>query len=309
MCSILEPWIASLNPNTTARGPGDGPKDSFLRCHDPGPFIGDPHLRKTVGIIGYGYVGKAMEALLVDAFDIVVYDTATHPDPSVLGAADIVLICVPTPMAPDGSCDVRHVLAAAQTADTFAPGTIVCIKSAVSPGTTDRLNAVYGGDRFHVSPEYVGEGRNFVPAWEYPDPKDSRSHDFVIVGGPRAGEVLDYFQCVMATTARYVACRAIEAELTKRAENAWIGTKVVFCAEMAEIAIAHGVDWHTLRELWLLDSRVGRSHTAVFTGNSGYSGKCIPKDVSALIDEAEKAGVDVGLLRTVRDRNARLRGE
>lgn len=262
-----------------------------------------------VGIIGFGKVGQAMKALFEPAFDIVIYDTATQPDPTVLAGSDLVVICVPTPMAEDGSCDTRHVMAAAQTADTFAPGALVCIKSAVPPGTTDRLNETYGGNRFHVSPEYVGEGKNFVPMWDYPDPTNSRSHDFVIVGGPRAGEVLDFFQRTMAVSARYVACRAIEAELTKRAENAWIGTKVVFVNEMAEIAKAYGVDWHALRELWLLDSRVGRSHTAVFAGSKGYGGRCIPKDVSALIDEAEKAGANAGLLKAVRQRNRELRGE
>lgn len=260
-----------------------------------------------IAIIGYGFVGTSMERLFAPAFDVVHYDVATQPDDTVLAGADLVIISVPTPMAPDGSCDVSFVKDAARRANEICPSALVCIKSAVPPGTTDGLNSLYGCDRFHASPEYIGEGKNFVPPWDYPDPTDSRSHDFVIVGGPRAGEVLDFFQRVMATTAKYVACTAIEAELTKRVENAWIGAKVVFCAEMAEIAKAHGVDWHTLRELWLLDSRVGRSHTAVFRGRPGYSGKCIPKDVSALISEAVAAGYDPTLMRAVQATNRRWR--
>lgn len=262
-----------------------------------------------VGIIGFGFVGREMARLFEPAFDIAIYDVATHQDPFELRGSDLILICVPTPMAKDGSCDVRHVHAAAKAAVEFAPNALVCIKSAVPPGTTDALNDQYGGDRFHVSPEYVGEGKNFVPAWDYPDPTDSRSHDFVIVGGPRAHRVLDFFQRVMATTARYVATTAVAAELTKRIENSWIGAKVAFCAEWAAIAEAHGVDWHDLRELWLLDSRVGRSHTAVFHGNPGYHGKCIPKDVSASIAEAEEAGVDPVFMKGVRAANAAIRGE
>src|SRR5690606_4991275 len=122
-----------------------------------------------------------------------------------------------------------------------------------------------------------------------------------------AGEVLDFFQRVMATTARYVACSAIEAELVKRVENAFLATKVTFANEMARIAAAHGVDWHTLRELWLLDSRVGRSHTAVFKDRPGFGGKCLPKDLSALIAEAGAAGVEASLLKAVRQTNDRIR--
>lgn len=260
-----------------------------------------------IGIIGHGYVGKGMQRLFQGAFDIGIYDIITMPYPEALDGSALILICVPTPMAEDGSCDVAHIMSAAQVAGERAPGALVCIKSAVPPGLTDTLNAMTGSDRFHASPEYMGEGRNFVPAWEYPDPTDSRSHDFVIVGGPRAGEVLDFFQHVMATTARYIACTAIEAELTKRFENAFFATKVTFCNEMAQIAAAFEVDYHRLRELWLMDSRIGRSHTAVFRGAPGFGGKCLPKDLSALIDEAERAGADAGLLRAVRQRNDEIR--
>lgn len=263
---------------------------------------------KKIGIIGHGFVGKNMERLFSPAFDVAIYDAVTQPDDTVLAGCDLVVICVPTPQAIDGSCDLSMVRDAARRANTICPNALVCIKSAVSLGTTDALNELYG-PRFHASPEYVGEGKNFVPAWDYPDPTDSRSHDFVIVGGPRAGEVLNFFQAVMATTARYVACTAIEAELTKRIENAFLATKVTFVNEMAQIAAAHGVDWHRLRELWLLDSRVGRSHTAVFSGAPGFGGKCLPKDLSALINEAARAGVDAGLLKAVQARNSEIRGE
>jgi UDPglucose 6-dehydrogenase len=262
---------------------------------------------KKIGIIGHGFVGQAMERLFSSAFDIAIYDVATQPSPDDLRGSDLVLICVPTPMAADGSCDVRHVEAAVAVAVEYAPGALVCIKSAVPPGTTDRLSQEHNTDRIVVSPEYVGEGTRFVAPWKYPDPLDSRSHDFVIVGGPRASEVLDYFARVMAADARYVSCRAVEAELTKRFENAFLATKVTFVNEAARIAAAYGADWKAVRELWLLDSRIGRSHTSVFTDEPGYGGKCLPKDMSALIDEAEKAGVDARLLKSVRTTNDAIR--
>lgn len=265
-------------------------------------------MRRKIGIIGHGYVGRGMERLFSGAFDIAIYDIAREPfDPGVLAGSELILICVPTPMAQDGSCDVAHVMSAARIANEHAPDALVCIKSAVPPGTADNLNNLCDTDRFHVSPEYMGEGTNFVPAWDYPDPRDSSSHDFVIVGGPRAGDVLDFFQRVMATTARYVACSAIEAELTKRFENAFFATKVTFVNEMARIAAAFDVDYHRLREIWLLDSRIGRSHTAVFRGAPGFGGRCLPKDLSALIDEAERAGASASLLRAVRDTNEAIR--
>lgn len=260
-----------------------------------------------VGIIGHGYVGKGMERLFEGAYEIAVFDILHQPDDTVLAGSDLILICAPTPPNEDGSCDVGMVRDAAKRAHRLCPEALVCIKSAVPPGTSDALNLDLDTDCFHVSPEYMGELPNFTPPWAYPDPKDARSHDFVIVGGPRAGEVLDFFQRVMATTARYMACEAIEAELVKRIENAFFATKVTFCNEVARIVAAMGADWHRVRELWLLDPRIGRSHTAVFRDRPGFGGKCLPKDISALIAEGEAKGADASLLRAVRGTNDRLR--
>lgn len=266
-------------------------------------------MAKTIGIIGMGYVGKAMRELFEPGFNIKFYDKKLFSFPEELRDVDLIVISVPTPMAEDGSCDISAIKDAAETATKYAPNALVCIKSAVPPGTTDLLNEIYNTDRFHASPEYIGEGLRFVAPWKYPDPLDSRSHDFVIVGGPRASEVLDYFARVMAVDARYIVTTAKEAELTKRFENAFLATKVTFVNEAAKICEAYGVDWKTVRELWLLDERIGRSHTSVFKDEPGFGGKCLPKDLSALIDEAESVGYDPTLLKAVRETNKTLRNE
>lgn len=265
-------------------------------------------MNKTVGIIGMGFVGKGMKALFDSAFNIKFYDIKTFSFPDNLKGSDIVFICVPTPMAQDGSCDISAIENAAETAIKYAPDALICIKSAVPPGTTDNLNKKYNTDKFTVSPEYMGEGLRFVAPWKYPDPKDNKSHDFVIVGGPRASEVLDYFARVMAVDAKYVICSALEAELTKRFENAFLATKVAFVNEAAKICETYNVDWKAVRELWLLDARIGRSHTAVFKDSPGYGGKCLGKDISALIDESQKNGFDPILLRNVVKSNEAIRG-
>lgn len=262
---------------------------------------------KRVGIIGFGVVGKAMKALFDPAFHVTFYDKVTYPFTQDIENSDLIIISVPTPMADDETCDVSAIYDAAETAMLHAPNALICIKSAIPPGTTDALNKKYDTNQFHVSPEYIGEGTRFVAPWKYPDPKDSRSHDFVIVGGPRASEVLDYFAAVMAVDSRFIIADPIEVELTKRFENAFLATKVTFVNEASNICDAYGVDWKKVRELWLLDSRIGRSHTGVFKEEPGYGGKCLPKDMSALIHEAEIKGYDASLLRSVRDANSKFR--
>src|SRR6187455_2634658 len=154
---------------------------------------------KKVAVIGHGYVGKQMARMLSHSHDVIAYDKdfvmdeveregncdlyRTTGDKQKTQGADLAVICVPTPMAPDGSCDTSIVREVCGWIDAD----LVVIKSTVSPGFTESCNAEPffspKGDRIHFSPEYAGEPVNYVPS-QYPNPRDSRTHDFCIVGGP-----------------------------------------------------------------------------------------------------------------------------
>ena len=61
-------------------------------------------------------------------------------EPSRLAEADIVLICVPTPLTAHREPDMRFVEATARTvASTLRPGQLVVLESTTYPGTTDGL--------------------------------------------------------------------------------------------------------------------------------------------------------------------------
>lgn len=257
---------------------------------------------KRVGIVGHGYVGKGMSMLFHPAFDVKPYDVATQPNRDAVMGVDLAVICVPTPMKEDGSADISAV----EESVAFLDAPLILIKSTVPPGTTDMLAAKYG-KAVHFSPEYMGEPTNYVPPWKYPDPRDARMHSWVTVGGPKASEVLDYFLAVMAVDARYVACTALEAELAKYMENCYFATKVTFCNEFARIADAFGVDYKKLRELWLLDPRMEADHTAVFRDKPGFGGKCLPKDLHAIVAAATDKGYHPELLASVWRANQMLR--
>lgn len=259
-------------------------------------------MKKKIGIIGYGYVGRAMRRLFETHFEIFLYDIETHPVKQNVEGMDLIVICVPTPCSADGSCDTSIVSEVVSWVD--AP--LILIKSTVPPGTTDELSKKYN-KQLHFSPEYIGEPSNFVPPWKYPDPVTAAWHSFVIVGGPRASEVLDYFATVMATSAHYVSCSNKEAELAKYMENAYFALKVAFCNEFFDIADRFGVDYKKLRELWLLDSRIDPDHTLVFRDKRGFGGKCLPKDLSAIVKLAEENNFDPILLRSILLSNEKVR--
>ncbi len=53
--------------------------------------------------------------------------------------------------------------------------------------------------------------------------------------------------------------------------------------EFYDICQAFGVSFDQVRECWLADPRISRDHTFVYPNNRGFGGKCLPKDVSAII--------------------------
>lgn len=247
-----------------------------------------------VAIIGHGYVGKAMDRFFRRNFDIAIYGIATQPDRDAVRGADLAVICVPTPQTADGAADVSAV----EDAVAWLDVPLIVIKSTVPPGTTDRLAKEYG-KAVHFSPEFIGELSNFSAPWKYPDKSRVEMHSFTIVGGERASDVLEFFQRGQASDAHFVACAAVEAELAKYMENTFFALKVTFCNEFFDIIEAFGADYKRVRELWLLDPRFDPSHTLVFRHDRGFGGKCLPKDIAAIVAAAQANGCEPALLKAV----------
>ncbi len=249
-----------------------------------------------VGVVGVGAVGAALGKLFSDVRE---YD-----EPKKIGtreeinSCDIAFVSVPTPSLPDGSCDtsiVEEVVAWLQTP-------VIVLRSTVTVGTTRRLAEKYK-KKIVFQPEYG-------PA-ETPDHpfNDLRKVRWIILGGePAATKIaarvwknVYYSDIVIQQTTSEAA------ELCKYMENAFLAMKVTFCNEFYEIAEKLGVEYDELRELWLLDPRIGKSHTWVFPGDRGFGGKCLPKDLVAIITTAEKAGAAPTLLQSVAATNKKHR--
>jgi UDPglucose 6-dehydrogenase len=278
---------------------------------------------QKVAVIGFGYVGKALVRFFADHYEVLVYDpyvkvagsgqehkNVRDASQEEINTCELAVVCVPTEMQEDGSVNltiVRDVL-------SWLTTPLILIKSTVPPGTTDML-VKETGKKIAFSPEYIGEGNYVIQWWKenWPHPTDMKYHDFQIFGGDRktTSAVMQFFKKILGPGVKYAQTDAKTAEMVKYMVNSWIGTKVSFCNEFANIAETFGVDYDELRELWLLDGRVGSSHTNVSADKKkrGFGGKCIPKDINGIIDQAGKAGYDAKFLKEAWASNKRFRGE
>jgi UDPglucose 6-dehydrogenase len=262
--------------------------------------------KKTVGVIGYGYVGQAVANFFKDKFDVRIYDAykPEYSDKTKVTNVDLAVICVPTPMSETGHCDTSIV----EDVISWINAKNILIKSTIPPGTTASL-IKKTGKQICFSPEYIGEGKYEVPFWKgYPDPTDMKKHDFVIIGGEAGArsDILSFFKRVLGAEPRYFQTDTTTAELCKYMENAFLATKVVFVNEFYDIAQSFGVDFNELREMWLADGRIGRSHTQVFEDGRGFSGKCLPKDVNAIVHASINSGYTPELLKSVLEVNTKM---
>jgi len=216
-------------------------------------------------------------------------------------------IAVGTPPEEDGSADLSHVLAVAETIGRHMSGyRIVVDKSTVPVGTADkvreRIEQTLGerGARvdFDVvsNPEFLKEGAAIA---------DFMKPDRVIVGtdNPRTAELLKtLYDPFTRNHERMIVMDVRSAELTKYAANAMLATKISFMNEVANLAERMGADIEKVRLGIGSDPRIGYSF--IYPG-AGYGGSCFPKDVKALVHSAGEYDFEAELLKAVESVNKR----
>lgn len=213
-----------------------------------------------------------------------------------------VFVCVNTPELESGKCDISVV----EEVVNWIKSEYICIKSTVEPGTTDYLREKTN-KKIIFSPEYLGESTYDTGPYNFN--KDMNKHSYYIFGGPRnyTDEFVSLCIQISGPSKRYIQTDSKSAEVAKYTENFWLATKVIFCNEMNQICKKSNVNWSEVRELWLNDPRVTRSHTAVFKDNeTPFGGKCLPKDTSALLHYCVSNGYSADFLKSVIDSNLRI---
>ena len=256
-----------------------------------------------IGIIGQGYVGTALKEGFQDFYQVETYDKydigkSTHSKISdIVEETKVIFVCVPTPMRKDGTCYTGIVEEVIREINQSANGQIVVIKSTVPPGTTDRLNEEYVHTTTIFNPEFLTEA-NFI--------QDFKNQNRIILGGDRKGtnKVRQLYSRIFPK-ATIVKTGAKHAEMVKYFTNTFLATKVSFANEMYNICQQLDLDYDKIVEYATYDDRLGKSHWAVPgpDGDLGYGGHCLPKDLSAIINEFET----LGLLEAVENVNDQVR--
>jgi UDPglucose 6-dehydrogenase len=274
----------------------------------------------NIGIIGLGFVGKAVYTGLHRHFGTYYFDR--DPDKcnvrdldELTDKAQVIFLCLPTPMLASGQCDTSIIEGVVKEliglAEKKGQKLTLCLKSTVPPGTTTRLNSW----SFHVNvvfnPEFLTEA-NYI--------NDFLNQKFIVLGGlSEPATVLDEVFSTTFPVAPIYKCIAEEAELMKLVVNTFLATKVSYANEIYQVCQKLGLKYDNVIGLAKLDKRLGESHWKVpgpmpaddGSGKPafGYSGSCFPKDTNSLLFIAKSLGIDPKVLQGVWNKNLEVRPE
>lgn len=205
-------------------------------------------------------------------------------DPTVLTGADVVIICVPTPLSEEGGPDLRAVTASVRTiAGHLSSGTTVVLESTTYPGTTEDVvlpaleesGLRHGDFLLAYSPERVDPGSTTYGITNTPK----------LVGGisPEATEAATAFYARFIDTVVPVSGTK-EAETAKLLENTYRHVNIALVNEMARFCHDLDIDiWEVIR-----GAATKPFGFQKFTPGPGVGGHCIPIDPNYLGFQVKK---------------------
>ncbi len=256
-------------------------------------IIGSGRVGSTVGI-GFEQLGNRVIFHDVNERQVEHLEKVGHKATSDLKYAisnsSVSFVCVPTPS--HGCIDLSQVTSAVRGITDALKGKpdyhLVVIKSTVLPTVTERtvipLLAESGkklGEEIGVcvNPEFLtGIASTWTKDKDYH--RDFLTEDRIVIGeyDKKSGDILEQFYKPVGRPIFRTDLKT--AEMIKCAANCMLATKISFWNEVFLICQKLGIDSQQVANIAALDPRIGK-YGAVH--GKSFGGKCLPKDLEALI--------------------------
>jgi UDPglucose 6-dehydrogenase len=268
-----------------------------------------------LGIIGAGVVGVATGRALESKHSVFYYDKFKKDLSSqeninrIASEAEIVFVCVPTPMRPSGEMDYSAIYSSLEqllTASNFVRrnpySLVIVIRSTAVSGTTDKVAEKFPF-RFAFNPEFLREKHA---------EEDMRNTNRVVIGANEksvSDKLVEMYKEVFPD-ANYICVDIKTAEMIKYVANVMLAAQISIANEIFRICKGVGIDYNTVKMAVLQDPRIGSNiDVPGHDGEFGFGGKCFPKDLRALIYMARERNVEPYLLDEVWRSNLSVRAK
>lgn len=263
--------------------------------------------KEKIGIIGLGFVGNAVKQSYIKNPIISLIEIDIDPTKNCKGSFDdlndatAVFVCVPSPMKSNGECDTRPLTTVMNKLKNFKG--VIISKVTAPPDTYENLEKKF--PNLAYVPEFL-TAKNAV--------NDYLNSKHIIIGSNNK-DVMTESDRIIRVGLKNIqsthSCSIQEASLVKYTINTFLATKVIFMNEMQQVSNASNQSWENIKNLVLLDDRIGYTHINVPgpDGFYGFGGACFPKDTAALSNYANKIGVEMTVLNAAIKKNNLIRSK
>jgi len=287
----------------------------------------------TISILGSGTVGRSVgKGLLRLGHEVIFYDVsvqrvdairseglnATTELDDAIKRSRVSFVCVPTPTIA-GRIGLEHVESAvrdsARCLSYKSEYHLVVVKSTVIPTTTSRIVVPilekYSGKKVGtdigvcVNPEFLTEIHS---SWTSDGnfARDFLDEPLTVIGewDNRSGDCLaDLYKELSRPMLR---TDLATAEMIKYASNCALAARVSYWNEIFYICRLLKIDSDTVAQAAAMDERIGKYGTI---HGKAFGGKCLPKDLAALVHFAKELGYEPKLLQAVDAINERIKAD
>jgi UDPglucose 6-dehydrogenase len=230
--------------------------------------------------------------------------SATGDEAEAMRPADLVMVCVGTPLRHDGDADLSQVEEACAGIARCRTDVPVVVRSTLPLGSTPRLAEWLGRQdpaSIVTNPEFLRQGTAVA---------DFLSPTRIVIG-THDGAANPVSEAVTELYARLEAPLILtdfnSAEMIKNAANAFLATKLSFINEVADLCEAYGADVDAVVTGVGLDPRIGSTY---LRPGIGFGGSCLPKELANMVRLGQRRGLAMPLMegaaRTNDERSTRI---
>ena len=233
-----------------------------------------------------------------------------NSDFSLMKNSDMIIVTVGTPQRSNGSIELSMIKNAIKSIGKIlkneTKNPIILIKSTVTPGTMQKIvlpilekeSCKKAGKDFGLisNPEFLQESTAI---------RDTKFPHVVVLGGyeTKYMKKAKKFFSDIHPGVPIVITNHQTAEMIKYANNSFLATKISFINQLSNICQnIPGANVDDIAKTIGLDPRIGK---LFLSAGPGYGGSCLPKDMKALINFADKIGIKPTLLNAVEQTNKR----